>query len=726
MQPAGNACVVLGTMGSKVRLISNQWRVILGGILLAIPLAVFAQQIPSEGRLLERISEKLDRTLRRSFVPGMSVVIVKDDKVIYARGFGWRDVAKKLPVTADTVFCIGSASKAFTCLLATQAAAEDKLKLSDNPTKYIPEFIPSSKEQRDKLTIADIMSHRSGFPRTDFAWWAGDFSSEELVRILDGAKPTNRIGEKFLYQNMMLMLTGMIDAKVYGEPYADLVHDRIFEPLGMARSSARTHFLAEQADHATGYDNAGPLSPERPLDLHDVDAIGPAGSIVSTANDLGNWLRLQLKTGNFDGRQLFSTEAVLEQRKPRIDVVEGLGYGFGWMLGKWGSTPQVDHGGNIDGFSAEVSMLPEKHIGVAVLTNGSASPVPNLAKSIVYEEFVGPETPIKTGNKMTGKSAAKAEFKDADESLAGVYESKTPPISLKLAKKGSQWTLSQGAVTLSLKKIADQAYAFENPAAPKVRLAFVPSEMNPKVTELLLEQGSIKVHFAKAPPYKAPMSASELIAKVIEATGGASAFEKLGHVTTHFESVMPADGVRLYGIRYTRNGVETAEFAQAYALQRKFASILSIATPAVAGQLLGHVRAYPVRTTPDGKPDAELDVLAFLHPNARFQKLTITGEEPVSGENAYLLEGTDKSNLSVQKYWISTKTFRLLKKSASTSGGAYSTYGNYREVDGVWVPFSWTIYSPDGSPTITEFKSYDFTGRIPDWPFKFPSSGRID
>ena len=694
--------------------------------MLVAPVFASAHQTSAEAKQLDKITKKLEEIRKRSFVPGMSVVIVKDDKVIYRKGFGLRDVSKNLPVTPDTVFCIGSSSKAFTCLLTTQAAVDNKLKLTDNPTKYIPSFVPSAPEQREKLTIADIMSHRSGFPRTDFAWWAGNFTSEELVQILDTAKPTNKIGEKFLYQNMMLMLTGMIDAKVYGEPYADLVQQRIFEPLGMAHTSARTMFLAAQSDHAIGYASAGYLTPERPLDLHDVDCIGPAGSIVSTADDLAQWLRLQLNKGSIDGRQLFSPEAVMEQRKPRINIVEGLDYGFGWMLGKWGDTPQVDHGGNVDGFSAEVSMLPEKHLGIAILTNANASSLPTFAKSAIYEELVGSETASKPKATATGKNRAKAAFKDADDSLVGTYEYKNPPLTFLISKKGPQWNFTQGPITLALKKIADGTYAFENPAAPKVRLSFVPGDKNPKVFELLLEQGSIKLRLQKAPPYHPPLSTEQLISQIVAAAGGAEAYKNLGHLTAHFDARMPSDGVELIGIRYVRNGDEIAEFSQAFALDRKFASLQSIETPTLTGQIIGHTRGYPTTVTPNGLPSASLDVLSLLHPKLRFSKLSITAEEKVGGENAYVLEGTDKLNFSVLKSWYSTKTFRLLKQMSSIGGGAFETSEDYRQVNGLWLPFKVTSYAADGAPTIIHFQSFDFTSRIPDWPFKFPASGRLD
>ena len=717
---------MLGNMPSTMTPFSSLSRILFGSSLLIAPIVASAHQTPAEAKQLDRITKKLEEIRKRSFVPGMSVVIVKDDKVIYRKGFGLRDVAKKLPVTPDTVFCIGSTSKAFTCLLTTQAAVDNKLKLTDNPTKYIPSFVPSTPEQRDKLTIADIMSHRSGFPRTDFAWWAGNFTSEELVQILNGAKPTNKIGEKFLYQNMMLMLTGLIDAKVYGEPYAELVQHKIFEPLGMAHTSAHTMFLSEQADHAIGYASAGALSPERPLDLHDVDSIGPAGSLVSTVDDLAQWLRLQLNKGSIDGRQLFSPDAIMEQRKPRMKIIEGMDYGFGWMLGKWGDTPQVDHGGNIDGFSAEVAMLPEKHIGIAILTNANASPLPTAAKAAILEELVGPETATKPEPKTTEKTVVKAEFKDADESLVGTYESKSPPLTFSFTKKGPQWSFTQGPVTLTLKKIADATYAFDNPAAPKVRLSFVPNEKNPKVTELLLEQGSIKLRLQKAPPYQAPISPEQLIAKVIDATGGVEAYKKLGHLTAHYIATMPADGVQLIGMRYIRNADEVAEFSDAFALHRKFTSLQSIETPTLTGQLIGHTREYPATVTPNGQPNSSLDVLSLMHPKLRFSKLAITSEEKVGAENAYVLEGTDKLNFSVKKSWYSAKTFRLLKEMGSTGGGAYQTFEDYKEVDGVWVPFKVTSFSADGSPTIIDFQSYDFAARIPDWPFKYPASGKID
>lgn len=667
------------------------------------------------------LEKKIEAIRRQFLVPGLSVAIVCGDKVAFSRGFGLRDTAQNLPATADTVYAIGSSTKAFTCLLTTEAAEEGLLKLTDSPTKYVPSFVPRAAQQRDKLTITDIMSHRSGFPRTDFAWWSGDFKSDELIQILSNAVPTNRIGETFLYQNLMLLLTGTIDEKVYGKPYADLLSERIFNPLGMSHTSARTAFLPDQPDHATGYDSARPGFAPRPLDLHPIDAVAPAGSIVSNVKDLSKWVRLQLGLGNFEGRQLFAKQAVLEQRKPRTPVVGGEDYGFGWFVSKWGDTQQIDHGGNIDGFTAEVAMLPEKQIGVVILSNQNGSPAPGRVRDVVFEELVGPAT---AKMKAAEGVAKNVKFKDADPLLAGTYELKSPPIQLTIATKGGKWTLTQGPNTLDLKTIADATYAFESPALPKVRLSFVPNEKDPKVTDLYLEQGVAKIHLIKLPPYQAPISVEALMAKMVDAEGGPAAFAKVGHMVAHFTATMPADGVTLHGIRYVRNGVEAADFAQAFALGRKFTDMLTIETPSLSGMVISHIRQYPSREGLGGSPLASQDPLVWLHPKKAFKKLEIVGEEKIAGETAYLIQGVSLSNGDVARYWCSKASFHILKESYGTSGTAVAL-SDYRQVDGVWIPFKQTIFAPDGSPTYVELQSADLNARVPDWPFKFPASGKL-
>jgi CubicO group peptidase (beta-lactamase class C family) len=675
-----------------------------------------ASAAPPSAKQLPDLTQKIERMRKQFFVPGLSVAVVQDDRIVYIKGFGLRDVASRKPVTPDTVFAIGSSSKAFTCLLATQAAHDGLLDLSKSPSYYLPTFKPQGPDQATKLTVSDLLCHRSGYPRTDFAFWAGGFGGDDIITLLNQSKPINRVGQVFLYQNLMVTLAGMIDAKVYGEPYADLVADKIFRPLGMTSTSARTHFLLEQQDHSTGYEPAGPMTEERPLDLHNVDNIAPAGAIVSSAKDMAQWLRLQLANGKYDGKQLFAPEAVLEQRKPRITVAGDMKYGYGWFLSTYHGTTQIDHGGNIDGFNAEVSFLPEKHIGVVVLTNVSQSPLAAMLATTVYDELV-PHT-IET------TATLKSTYKNADPAVVGKYVNDAIHLEVSISQKGDKWSFSQGPVTLPLKLIDNATYAFDNPAAPPVRLSFAPSEKDPKAIELVVEQSGNKFRFKKAPPYKAPMTPEALIAKAVQARGGAANFAKIGNMTIHYHSVMTSEAVTLCGIRYHRNGDEVAEFNHAYALGRFFASLLSYATPDRAGVAFSTVRSYPAVGATRAALITGADVLALLHPERSFTKLTISSEEKVGKQDCYVLECYSPIG-SVVKYWVSKSDFLVLKREDSAANGANTMYSDYRTIDGVVFPWREVATSADGAETVSDVDSVDFTSRIPDWPFKAPDGGKL-
>jgi CubicO group peptidase (beta-lactamase class C family) len=679
-----------------------------------LPKVAAASPTPGDAATWRKISEKIEALRKRIHVPGVSVAVVQDDKVVFLKGFGLRDVATRKPVTPDTEFAIGSASKAFTCLLATQAQVDKKLDLSKSPSYYLPLFKPQGPDQAAKLTVSDLMCHRSGFPRTDTAWWAGGFAGDDIIRLLNAAHPIHRVGQEFLYQNLMVTLAGMVDEKVYGKPYADLVAERIFQPLGMGRTSARTQFLADQPDHATGYEPAGSLTPERPLELHNVDNVAPAGAIVSNARDLAQWVRLQLGNGQLDGKQLFSADAILEQRKPRIAVVGDMKYGYGWFLKTFKGTPEVDHGGNIDGFNADVSFLPEKHLGVAVLTNVSSGPVAAGVSDIVYEALVS--APAGAASKETV-----TKYAEESPSVVGRYANETIHLEVAVEKKGDKWNFMQGPVTLPMKLVADKAYAFDSPQAPKVKITFAPNEKDPKATDMVIEQSGMKFRLFKAKPYEPPMTGDALIEKMVAAQGGPAMMAKLGHMIEHYHAVMTSESVQVWGLLYSRSANDSANFAQLSALNRKFAEVLSFSTPEQSGSAVSAVRQYPS----GGNPRAETDRLGLLHPKELYSKTGIIAEEKVGGEEAYVFDCLAKVGGAEVKLWVSKKTFLVLKRTNSSDGGAATLYGDYHPVEGVMVPFHQVVVAPDGAETVMDVDAVDFHSPIPDWPFKMPSSGKL-
>jgi CubicO group peptidase (beta-lactamase class C family) len=165
--------------------------------------ATTATAAASDAAALARIETALEARRRELNIPGMSLAIVKDDKVIYAKGLGVKDFERQIPVTPDTLFAIGSSTKAFTAMTAVMSQDDGKLSLGDSPKKLLPYFKLQDPEADGKITIRDLLSHRSGLNRTELAWITGRLNREEIIRVAGLAKPTAKLGEKFLYQNVM-------------------------------------------------------------------------------------------------------------------------------------------------------------------------------------------------------------------------------------------------------------------------------------------------------------------------------------------------------------------------------------------------------------------------------------------------------------------------------------------------------------------------------------------
>ena len=255
---------------------------------------------------LSAIEEKVEARRKELGIPGMSLLIVKDDKVIYAKGFGFKDFEHKVPVTPDTQFAIGSASKAFTGLSVLMTQDEGKLSLEASPKTILPYFKMADPETDKNMVIRDLLTHSSGLNRTDIAMITGKLNRQELIRVAGEAKPIAKLHEKFGYQNLMYTTAGEVVAVAQKEPWEKFVQDRIFKPLGMTNSNLSVKDLAKAADHSLGYTYNFDTKETRSLPYRNIDEIGPAGSINSSANDMSKWLRFVLNGGTVDGKRLVS------------------------------------------------------------------------------------------------------------------------------------------------------------------------------------------------------------------------------------------------------------------------------------------------------------------------------------------------------------------------------------------------------------------------------------
>lgn len=390
--------------------------ILLSIFTLSLPQIGYAQTaaVQSAGQYAKALSDIeafVEKRRGELGIPGMSLVIVKDDQVIYMKGLGYKDYENKITVTPDTQFAIGSATKAFTALSVLMTADEGKLSLDDSPKKLLPYFKMYDPETDKNITIRDLMCHTSGLNRTDLAMITGKLNRAELIQVAAQAKPTAKLREKFQYQNIMFAAAGEIVTQAQKMPWERFVPERIFAPLGMTNSNMSMKQMAKAKDHSLGYTYNFDTKETKSLPFRDIDEVAPAGSINSSARDMAEWLRFVMNGGTVNGKRLVSEKGYEEWLKPQMKMNPSgtVNYGLGWMLRDWNGLKVVEHGGNIDGFNSLVAMIPEKKLGFVMLTNVSASSLGNDIMPIIWSNILNEpksesvKLPVATQKLMAGK-----------------------------------------------------------------------------------------------------------------------------------------------------------------------------------------------------------------------------------------------------------------------------------------------------------------------------------
>ncbi len=329
----------------------------------------------------------IDAALKQWKVPGLGLAIVRNDSVIYARGYGVRDVTTNAPVTALTTFAIGSSSKAFTSAAIALLVDEKKVSLDATAATYLPGFQLFDPYASREITLRDLLSHRSGLARGELVWYGSAFDRDEIVRRVRYLEPSWSFRSQFGYQNIMYIAAGQVVARVSGRSWDDFVKERIFAPLGMRTATTSITQLRQGSDLASPHaDVNGTI---RTVPWRNIDNAGPAGSINATPTEMAQWVRLQLGRGMYGSQRLISGRMVDEMHQAhtviRMDSAARANnpeshlqsYGLGWFLQDYRGRQVVHHGGNVDGFTALVAMMPEEKFGIVILTNMNGTGLPN-------------------------------------------------------------------------------------------------------------------------------------------------------------------------------------------------------------------------------------------------------------------------------------------------------------------------------------------------------------
>lgn len=339
----------------------------------------------------------VDEALAAFDAPGVAVAIVKDGNLLMAKGYGLRDQEKNLPVTENTVFAIGSCTKAFTSFVLGQLVDEGLISWDDLVIQHLPEFRVSDQYTTTHITIRDLIAHRSGIAGHDLIWYNSDLATKDFLPRLQYLEPACSFREKFQYNNLMYVTAGLIVEKVTNKSWEENVKERILKPLGMDQANFSVKDSQKNADFASPYIEMGGKVSLIPF--RDISNVGPAGSINTSALDMTRWLKLQLAGGVYEGKALVRPETLQAMHTPQIALpcnpqedVYDFAYGMGWILGIYKGRYSIWHNGGIDGFLSHMAFLPQEGIGVVVLTNSSSSW--GLAPAIVngiYDHLLGEE-----------------------------------------------------------------------------------------------------------------------------------------------------------------------------------------------------------------------------------------------------------------------------------------------------------------------------------------------
>ncbi|HET9746050.1 MAG TPA: serine hydrolase, partial [Chitinophagaceae bacterium] len=343
---------------------------------LVLTLTSFSQP-PTDSRLKGLDTFAL-RILKEWNAPGVAIAVVEKNKVVYTGGFGYRDFEKKLPVTQNTLFAIGSCTKAFTASILGMLEKEGKLSIDKPVRDYLPELVFKNDYTNKHATLRDMMCHRTGLPRHDYSWYGSTASRNELLERVRYQEPTFELREKYQYNNFMFLAQGMVIEKITGKSWEENMRERIFKPLGMISTNLSVIDLEKSPDRSLAYSSAE--NKIKAIPYRNIDAIGPAGSINSCAKDMANWLITWINDGKFNGKEIippaYRADAITAQISPGGGLpgsenpdLHMSGYGLGWGVSSYRGHYRVEHGGGIDGFITSTSFFPSDSIGIFVVSN---------------------------------------------------------------------------------------------------------------------------------------------------------------------------------------------------------------------------------------------------------------------------------------------------------------------------------------------------------------------
>ncbi len=327
-------------------------------------------------------------------VPGLAIAVVKDDEVMYARGFGVTEKGGADPVDEHTLFAIASTTKAFTAAALGMLVDEGRIDWDDPVRRHMPDFELADPYVTRTATVRDLLTHRIGVAGQNNLWIASPFDRSEIIRRARHLSQVNGFRSRYAYNNIMYIVAGELVEAVTDTSWDDFLDERIFQPLGMERTTTRSDVVDTRENVTTSHTRVdGEVTP---LYRRNYDALGGAGSMFSSAHDMAQWIRLHLARGQIDGKRLIDSSTVEEMHEPQI--VSGIGssdrrlfpdrsfaaYGLGWRIHDYSGRKVVQHTGTVNYTRTQIGMIPSEGIGVVAISNLTTA---SLQTALMYRVF---------------------------------------------------------------------------------------------------------------------------------------------------------------------------------------------------------------------------------------------------------------------------------------------------------------------------------------------------
>lgn len=377
------------------------------GLFLSLVLPLFANAAEPAWRA--EFEEYIDTLMAEYKIPGLAIELVDENGPVLQITKGYRNLEKKWPVTAETTYAIGSTSKAFTGFLLAQLHDEGKIDFDLPVRHYRPDFRIQDEQASEWLNLRDLMGHWTGVGRHDLAWYQRPGTRMEMFHTIPYLDISAEPRKQFIYNNWMWVAAGVVAETVSGRTWEELLDENILSPLGMHSTSASLERNRSREVFALPYVVAGESLVETPFD--DIGPANPAGGIYSNLNDMAKWIRLHLGKGSFEGRRLISESSLAKTYEPYAMLSSQVGYGMGWLSLPFGGERLLTHDGGVAGFTANVSLMPERKLGVVVLLN-SVGISPEWIALRLWQHALGHEEILDwVRNGMKAAADAEAEAK---------------------------------------------------------------------------------------------------------------------------------------------------------------------------------------------------------------------------------------------------------------------------------------------------------------------------